>query len=396
MAEPEPCAVGIYRGLAPGFVAVTRSQAGLRYTFSDGRTGALDQDGILCNGGRLQQVDGVHGDRVALRETDTVVRAGDIYLAGRLIEPPGAGPHTPLVVYAHGSEETGWLDHARDPYQMVGRGISVFVYDKRGTGRSGGVYTQNFPQLADDLVAASREAKRLAQGRFGRFGLFGLSQGGWVAPLAARRAGAEFIGVGYGLVIDIREEDAAQVAQDLQAAGYGAQTLADARLITDATARIATTGSDEAIAAFAQVRRRFEYAPWFGLVQGDYTGLLLSVPVDEIRIKILPRFVQYNIDWSLDPVEVVRAVEVPQLWVLAAADRQAPVDLTLERLIKLRDAGLNIAIHTFPTTDHGMWEYEDQPDGSRDFTRITAGFYDLMADWAKGALSPPYGRATQP
>ncbi|MEO0330545.1 MAG: alpha/beta hydrolase, partial [Bacteroidota bacterium] len=94
-----------------------------------------------------------------------------------MIEPAVAGPETPLVIFAHGSERSGWLDTHRDPYQMVGRGLSVFVYDKRGTGASGGDYSQNVPRLAADLALAAAEAQRLAEGRFGRFGLIGLSQG---------------------------------------------------------------------------------------------------------------------------------------------------------------------------------------------------------------------------
>ena len=43
--------------------------------------------------------------------------------------------------------------------QLPAEGIGVFVYDKRGTGKSGGVYTQNYLLLADDAIAAMNEAK---------------------------------------------------------------------------------------------------------------------------------------------------------------------------------------------------------------------------------------------
>lgn len=173
-----------------GFVPLTKGGKGYGYTFSDGTVGntqdagaliACGKDAVLVNGKE-------RWPKVALVETDTRFESHGVMLAGRLMEAPCAGKDTPLVVYAHGSESSGWIDRARDPYQMVGRGLSVFVYDKRGTGLSEGEYTQNFPRLADDLVAASREAKWLAQGRYGRFGLTGVSQGGWIAPLAQARA----------------------------------------------------------------------------------------------------------------------------------------------------------------------------------------------------------------
>ncbi len=43
------------------------------------------------------------------------------------------------------------------PYMLVAQGVSVFVYDKRGTGASEGDYTQNFELLADDAAAAPLE-----------------------------------------------------------------------------------------------------------------------------------------------------------------------------------------------------------------------------------------------
>jgi uncharacterized protein len=46
------------------------------------------------------------------------------------------------------------------------QGIGAFVYDKRGTGISGGTYTQDFSVLADDAVVAMKDAKRLAGTRF--------------------------------------------------------------------------------------------------------------------------------------------------------------------------------------------------------------------------------------
>lgn len=95
-----------------------------------------------------------------------------------------------------GSENTGALPAPgainSQQYLLAAQGISGFVFDKRGTGRSGGKFVMNFTRLADEMAAASVEARRLAAGRFGRFGFWGGSQGGWVAPLAARNTGADF------------------------------------------------------------------------------------------------------------------------------------------------------------------------------------------------------------
>ncbi|WP_177201827.1 alpha/beta fold hydrolase [Qipengyuania nanhaisediminis] len=393
--SPGPCEVGIYGEPSGRFVAITRSQDGFRYAFEDGRTGSIeDADEVVrCAEGSVL-VNGEHlWSAIPIQVTNTRFASGEVMLAGQLLEPADADGDTPLIAYAHGSEPTGWIEAVRDPYQMLGRGISVFVFDKRGTGQSEGRYSQNFPRLAGDLVAASMEAKRLAADRFGRFGLVGLSQGGWVAPLAAERSQADFIAIGYGLVADIREEDASQVQKELRDAGYGKEALAIAQEITDVTARVASSDYKEGLDELAAIQQQYASEPWFQLIHGGYTGVFLNTPVEQLREEGVPRFNDLDIDWSLEPMSVLRDVEVPQLWVLAGEDREAPIGLTLERLQRLRRSGSDIAIRVFPETDHGMWEYEQSPDGARDYLRVTPGYYDLMADYIKGMSDRDYGRS---
>lgn len=394
-AGTSPCETGVYRKDAAAFVAITIGGKGHSYTFSDGRSGDAGTAGSVVQCGMNAVLVGA-GDawpRVHLIETDSTFVSDGILLAGRLMAPPGAGPDTPLVVYAHGSENSGWIDRARDPYQLLGRGVAVFVYDKRGTGLSGGVYTQNFPRLADDLVAASREALRLAQGRYGRFGLIGVSQGGWIAPLAAMRAQAQFIGIGYGLAIDIAEQDAAQVALQLRDKGYGEDVIALARGITQLTAQVAKSGAKQGLDELAAVQRRYGREPWFSQIKGGYSGVLLNVPAEDLRNSGMAEFDKLEVDWSQSPMQVLATVNVPQLWALAAEDRQAPIAETVERLAQLRDKGSTIALYVFPHADHGMRNVEVAADGTRKRTMVTAGYYDLMADWAKGRLADKYGEA---
>ena len=377
-------------------MAITRRDEIYRYSFSDGRRGLIDDRvPVVCGAGAVRVGEDEIWDWIAVEVTETEFGVVDAMLAGQLLQPVNAGPDTPLVVLAHGSEELGWIEAVSYPYQLVGRGVSVFVYDKRGTGRSGGVYSQNFPRLADDLVAASFEAKRLAQGRYGRFGLLGFSQGGWVAPLAADEAGAQFIGVGYGLVVNILEEDAAQVELELREAGYGEDIIAIGREITDVTARLAVSDYSDGLEELADLQARYGEERWFSQIRGGFTGVLLGMSVEDLRENGVPMFDRLDIDWSIDPLEVLAGVEVPQLWVLAEDDREAPVATTLVRLQGLRREGRDITVYVFPGTDHGMWEYTQAADGARTYTRVTDIYYDLMADWAKGTLQPTYALSWQ-
>jgi len=397
MLRAEQCKTGIFKKSDSRFLAITKSSRGYDYTFNDGVVGnTLDPNSLItCTDAAILVRKKEAWFKAAIIETNTHFESNGIVLAGRLIEPINAGKHTTLVVYAHGSEEGPWIDHARDPYQMVGRGVSVFVYDKRGTGLSQGKYTQNFPILANDLVAAADEAKRLAAGRFGRFGLVGLSQGGWIVPLAAARAKAEFLGIGFGLAVDIAEEDAEQVTKELEERGYREDAIAKARLVTDITARIVKSTYKDGLDDLDLIKKRFEKESWLSIIKGAYTGVLLSIPVSVLRSEGVPQFDRLDVDWSQDPMQVLRTVDIPQLWVFADEDRQAPIKLSLQRLQKLREQGKPIQIYIFSNTEHGMWNYEQAPDFTRRHTRVTPGFYDLMPDWAKGPLRGSYGQSSR-
>ncbi|MEO0576833.1 MAG: alpha/beta hydrolase [Pseudomonadota bacterium] len=387
------CRAGVY-GAAEPFVVITLRGAKAHYAFNDGRAGSITARGdVVCRQDKVIVGATLALHRRSLEITDTRFDAQGAVLAGQLLQPHDANADTPLIVYAHGSEELGWIEAAVDPYQMVARGVSVFVYDKRGTGKSTGTYSQNFPQLADDMVAASIEAKRLAAGRFGKFGVFGLSQGGWIAPLAADRAGADFIGIGYGLVVDILEEDAAQVALELSNAGFDADAIAKAKLLTDVTARLAVSGYSDGLDDLDRLREQYAEEAWYPVVRGGFTGVILGMTSDALRTDGIPMFDRLNIDWTLNPMAVLRDVDVPQLWILAEDDREAPYAKTLERLQSLRQQGKDISVFVFPDTDHGMWEYTQDENGKRTSTKVTDGFYRLMADWAKQRVAGQYGNS---
>src|SRR3546814_18632376 len=63
----------------------------------------------------------------------------------------------------HGSERSSPIGGIYG-YAMAAQGISVFVYDKRGTGGSDGEYTQNFELLAADAAKALDTARGMTAG----------------------------------------------------------------------------------------------------------------------------------------------------------------------------------------------------------------------------------------
>ena len=394
------CEMGIYSHGEQSVVLYPRIRAGMPlqvgYTFVDGRRGILDDPGsdLFCKRGSPQASDGADFDRVALTEQDTTFENDELVLAGRLITPAVTGRSIrPLAVFVHGSESTPTVGHSAYPYLLAAQGVTVFAYDKRGTGQSTGEYTQNFSTLAGDAAAAFNHATQMAEGQFDRAGYYGGSQGGWVAPLAAMVTNADFLVVGFGLVLAPVEEDAEQVYDEMRRAGYEASDIDNAREVTAATGKIVASHFSEGIEELMAVKLRHADAPWFQIIEGEFTGSILRASEADLHAGIAGDFEDSNVMWNHDPVAVLQSLEIPQLWVIAANDTVAPGDVTQMRLRALQAEGLPLVLAVFPETDHGMIEFIDNPDGTRTYTRFTEGYFRLIADTMKQTVSPPYGRA---
>jgi hypothetical protein len=297
------------------------------------------------------------------------------------------------VVLIHGSEN----DSARDYYslqrQFPAAGIGAFVYDKRGTGGSSGAYTQDYLTLAVDAIAATREAKRLAGARAGRIGYQGGSQGGWVAPLAASIERVDFVIVGFGLAVSPLVEDRSAIALDVTRHGYGADVMAKAMQIADASAAVLNSNFQDGYDQLEALRRRYGTEPWFHDIRGDVTWLLLEKSPDELRVAGPKLFA--GVPLHYDPVPVLRNLTVPQLWILGEDDLDAPSAETARRVSRLIASGHPISLAVFPRAEHGIYEYETAPDGQRLSTRQPDGYFRLMDDFIRGtALAPQYGTAT--
>jgi len=394
------CDQGAYVSDRGDFVVVVSlpdpQAAGQRYLFRDGRRGntadenaplACVADGVDVknNGGSTER-----WKRLPLTATDTRFTSVETGLAGRLIEPR-AGGNRPLVVMVHGSERTSALNSVY-AYALAAQGITVFVYDKRGTGSSEGEYTQNFELLAADAAAAFAHAKTMTAGRVTRAGYFGGSQGGWVAPLAATHSAADFVAIGFGLVASPIEEDREQMVSEARALGLDAPAFELIDALSAATARLVLSDFAQGYEELDKVRSQLSQHPWSQRLHGEYSGEILHLSNDELRRFGRARFDNVELIWDYDSLAALKRVKVPVLWVLAAEDREAPIETTRAALLQLKKAGKPIDVYLFPDTDHGMFEFVTNPDGSRKVTRITDGYLRLLGDWIKGSVAGKYGR----
>jgi len=394
------CEQGAYVSDRGDFVVVVPmpdpQAAGQRYLFRDGRRGntADENAPLACVGDDVEiRKSGGSPERwkqLPLATTATRFTSVETELAGRLIEPQGADKH-PLVVLVHGSERTSALNSAY-AYSLAAQGITVFVYDKRGTGGSEGEYTQNFELLAADAAAAFAHARKMTAGRISRAGYFGGSQGGWVAPLAATHSAADFVAIGFGLVASPIEEDREQMVSEARALGLDAEALKLIDALSAATSRLVLSGFSHGYEELDKVRSQLSQHPWSQQIHGEYSGDILRLSADELRRLGRARFDNVELIWDYDSIAALERVKVPVLWVLAAEDREAPIETTRAALLQLKQAGKPIDVYLFPDTDHGMMEFVVNPDGSRKITRITDGYLRLLGDWIKGHVAGKYGR----
>lgn len=392
------CRIGIYQLNDGSKVDVGAADGDhLRWRKEDGTTGELTQgtNGVWtstlgwtgrpdgkrvsfdCSKGTITFA-GVPGKRIPLEVTNVTFEGAGVRLAGRLVMPEGR-TRVPIVVLVHGSEHSSALDTYSLQRQFPAEGIGAFVYDKRGTGASGGTYTQNYLLLADDAIAAVREAKRLAGARAGRIGYQAGSQGGWVAPLAAKIEPVDFVIVGFGLAVSPLDEDREAVAFDLTSRGYGPAVVAKATRLSDAVAAIIVSDFRNGYDRLAAVRAKYDKEPWFKYVHGDITFYFLRTP--EAKVREEGPVLLAGVPADYDPMPVLRNLDTPQLWILGADDHDAPSAETERRLRALQAEGKPITVAVFPHAEHGIYEYETTADGKRVDTRNPDGYFRMMRDF---------------
>ncbi len=414
----DDCHVGAYRFAGGDVVDIGAADGGtLRWKMFDGTVGTLHpKDGGWtstlgwtdtpdghrvalpdCSRGEVA-FDGKTAQRISFDVTDTTFASRDgVKLKGRLVLPKGADK-VAIVVLVHGSEDSSAVDTYSTQRLFPAEGVGAFVYDKRGTGGSEGKYTQNFDVLADDAVAAMREARRLAGGRAGRVGYQGGSQGGWVVPLAANRAPVDFAIVSFGLAVTVLEEDAQEAELEMKLKGHTPDEIAKALEVAHAAEALAADAmAGKAIqeadyAAFDAVRAKYRGEPWFKDVHGNFTYFLL--PLNEEQLKAFAAAHDWHTPVRYEPMPTLAASTTPQLWILGSDDLEAPSAETSRRIKSLIDAGKDFTLAVNPGAEHGMTEYELDAKGERASTRFSPGYFAMMRDFARdGVLRGSYGRA---
>jgi dienelactone hydrolase len=123
-----------------------------------------------------------------LKTTDVSFRGdGGLLLHGTVVAPAGATGRLPGMVLVHGAGTgTPRTKLMVEAEEFARRGLAVLVYDKRSHGYS--LFERSYAQLARDALGAVAALRAQPGVDAAKVGIWGLSEGGWVAPIAASRS----------------------------------------------------------------------------------------------------------------------------------------------------------------------------------------------------------------
>ncbi|TQS27757.1 S9 family peptidase [Microbispora sp. KK1-11] len=144
---------------------------------------------------------------------------GGLTLHGTVLTPAKASSGRPGMVLVHGAGTgTPRAKLMGEAVEFARRGMSVLVYDKRSEGYS--TFHRSYSMLADDALGAVAALRSQPGVDPAKVGVWGLSEGGWVAPLAASRSRdlAFVVVVGANALAPLRQQ-AWAVAAGLRKAG---------------------------------------------------------------------------------------------------------------------------------------------------------------------------------
>ncbi len=314
----------------------------------------------------------------AVVSRDVTFLDGDAKLHGTLYLPEQPA-RVPAVVAFHGASEplasTPLYAHLRDGLPQIG--IAVLLFDRRGTGASTGKADVPYRTLVDDGIAGARAIRTLRQIDPARVGYWGISQGGWLATLAAVRdpSAAFAVAVSAPLVsAELQMEFA--MSNRLSVLGYG-QTDIDDMLEARRKVNgyfIGANSRAEAVAALTKIESR----PWFDLM---YLPKASSLPADPANS---PWREQMDVNFFV----AVEQVKIPMLFILGGEDPWIPVSATVARLRAIASTHPRLEYVVVPNANHLMMippAREQMNDADPRQIAVekpdVSGYFTLLGSW---------------
>jgi uncharacterized protein len=327
-----------------------------------------------------------HAKRVALIERRADIPFAKGTLHAKLVLPSTPGPHA-LVVTVHGSEDSSAVTEYPYDKMFASRGLATLIFDKRGTGKSTGKYTQDFSALADDVNVAVAWAQKQDGIDPSRVALVGFSQGGWVAPLAAaRNANIRAVAVSYGLLISPFDQALLQAKAPMQPPQFAEQDLAEVDALARAALPMLRARFRNGFAEFGSALDQSRGRPWRASLGNGLFKEISSYPVWALRLA--GPFMDQETSWEHSGTNEMQQLNIPTFWQIAAQDQVAPPAATLQHLSALRAAGKPVTFKVYDGADHGLLTFSEK-DGKRELLQHHPESLSDLTGWLAEALRRP-------
>src|SRR5215213_9713506 len=274
-----------------------------------------------------------------------------------------AGPTAIVALHGASEGERSWYLYRHLHDVLPPAGIGVLTFDRRGDGESTGSPSRGrFTVQADDALAFvdALDVERV--------GLWGISQGGWVAPLAATRAPRiAFLVLLASTGVTPAEQMRYAVAEQIRRAGFSPDAVARAvELRARAEAWIRGESVDGLEAGLAAAARE----PWWAL-----TFLPDSLPprdeADAARRELAEEL-------FFDPEPIFAQVRVPTLLFYGDDDSWTPVGPSVDAWRRARGDAVDVVVLA------GTGHEPVHPDGT-----MSAEYERTLVDWISRAAAAP-------
>jgi len=250
--------------------------------------------------------------------------------------------------------------------RLPARGIAVLLFDRRGSGLSGGNFeTASFDILAGDGSAAVDYLRSRDDIDKERIGLYGISQGGWIAPLVAvQRPDIAFLIIVSGCGVSPAKQMDYGAGYTLRQAGFPEDVIAKALALRNRVNEYYRGHIPREMVAAELDNSQNE--PWFQLA---YLNRSEDIPENVTKDKWW-----YEIDY--DPIPIWQQIQRPALFLFAEKDQWVPIAESMSSL-GLATAHLkDVTMMQIEGTDHLMRSLSNQ-----EAAYVSEGYIEIMIAW---------------
>jgi pimeloyl-ACP methyl ester carboxylesterase len=319
------------------------------------------------------------------RQENVVFNNGDVKLAGNLTLPRATGPH-PAVILIHGAGRTiPTRDFGYWSMYFAAHGIAVLAFDKRGGGAStGDANTATYENLADDVLAGLTMLSKRQDIDPRCIGVYGMSNGGYIAPLAAERSGGRmaYIAVRAGSAQQVGKNIAYEVGNDLRSEGF---TEADVQKAVEIRQRVTDfVISHPKISSESWDSLKQEVAAVSGERWFPWSRVLWVPRIDPADSGAIAYLNKLRSEWEYDPMPYWKNVNVPVYVMLGDLDRSVPSEKSAGMLrdVFSKSSARDATVRVFKNANHGLLVAKtgyNRENGSLAY--YVPGFQDHLIQW---------------